>query len=632
MNRVDELLLSWQDGSITEAELAELKQLLASPEHRARAAQEFFLTGVVMEAVRTQSAARQRATDAEEQPAQPAATLPLAGSRLFLVRRPLLWLSGLAAAALIALLSTFWFQPRPPAEPDAPLVFAHFEQVQGETFVLNKQQRTPAQAGQVLVAGQGIATEGAESEAVVQMEDSVRLKLGGDTMVFTSTEADAPDGPKVLLEQGELLVEVTRSLGRKKMTVQTPVGTAVAESENTALHVSEAAGVAVVRGEVHFVHAASGRSIRLRGGQYVVAAPEGELYAAQLFSGEGNVWTRFHYSSFTDVPGVTFSPDGRQLAAVTRSAEDGLRLGPVGGEPLPLDLAGDSCLAFSPDGRLVATADQNNVILYDAADGRQVQVLLHPQRNPRVVRLAFAPDGKTIAVGRGGWRDPGIVELWDLATGAQRVAWRSHAQGINALAFSPDGKLLASASTDMTVALWNMETMQQESKILNVSGLVPLALAFSPDGKTLSVGTGPRDFRLRRPGEIQLWEVETRMLRASLRGHGRAVTSLAYSADGRTLVSGSADTTVRFWDLPAGREYGMLKGHQAAVGFEGVAVALSADGRWLATASMDRTVKLWKLAGTKGPVAPTAARILPDPRQPSHLARWLNQRHRAPDA
>jgi WD40 repeat protein len=450
-------------------------------------------------------------------------------------------------------------------------------------------------------------------------------------MVFTSTEADAPDGPKVLLEQGELLVEVTRSLGRKKMTVQTPLGTAVAESENTSLHVSEAAGVAVVRGEVHFVHAASGKSIRLRGGQYVVATPEGQLYAAQLFSGEGNVWTRFHYASFTDVPGVAFSPDGAQLAAVTRSAEDGLRLGPVGG-PLPLDLAGDSCLAFSPDGRLVATADHNNVILYDAADGRQVQVLPHPQRNPRVVRLVFAPDGKSLAIGRGGWRDPGLVEVWDLATGTQRAAWRSHAQGINALAFSPDGKLLASASTDMTVALWNMETMQEESKILNVSGLVPLALAFSPDGKTLSVGTGPRDFRVRRPGEIQLWEVETRMLRGSLRGHGRAVTSLAYSADGRTLVSGSADTTVRFWDLPAGREYGMLKGHQAAVGFEGLAVALSADGRWLATASMDRTVKLWKLAGTKGPVAPTAARILPDHGEPPLLARWRTHRHRSPDA
>jgi WD40 repeat protein len=77
------------------------------------------------------------------------------------------------------------------------------------------------------------------------------------------------------------------------------------------------------------------------------------------------------------------------------------------------------------------------------------------------------------------------------------------------------------------------------------------------------------------------------------------VTSVAFAADGQTLVSGSADATVRFWDLAANREYGMLKGHKAAIGFEGLAVALSPDGAWLATISFDHTIKLWKVAWLK---------------------------------
>jgi WD40 repeat protein len=86
----------------------------------------------------------------------------------------------------------------------------------------------------------------------------------------------------------------------------------------------------------------------------------------------------------------------------------------------------------------------------------------------------------------------------------------------------------------------------------------------------------------------------TEKVRGHLHGHTRAVTGLAFSADGQTLITGSADTTVRFWDLISNREYGMLKGHRAAPGFEALAVALAPDGSYLATASLDRTVKVWK--------------------------------------
>jgi WD40 repeat protein len=119
-------------------------------------------------------------------------------------------------------------------------------------------------------------------------------------------------------------------------------------------------------------------------------------------------------------------------------------------------------------------------------------------------------------------------------------------------------------------------------------------LAFAPDGQTLAIATGPEDFRLLQPGLVHLWEVATERVRAILHGHTRAVTAAVFSANGQTLITGSADTTVRFWDLNSGREYGMLKGHKAAPGFEALAVALAPDGSYLATASLDRTVKVWK--------------------------------------
>src|SRR5262249_42278450 len=147
--------------------------------------------------------------------------------------------------------------------------------------------------------------------------------------------------------------------------------------------------------------------------------------------------------------------------------------------------------------------------------------------------------------------------------------------------------------------LGDTATGQQRTRILMIPSFVAWAVAFSPSGKTLAIATGPDDFRLRQPGDIKVWDVATETVRATLRGHSRAATSIVFAPDGQSLISGSADTTVRFWDASSGREYGMLKGHQAAAGFEALAVALSPDGKWLATASFDRTIKLWKTTLTR---------------------------------
>ena len=463
MNRLDELLLLWQDQTVTPEELAELKTLLANPEGRASVAADFFLTGVILESLRVQTAAGDLLGDeSEPAPAAPIAATPAGAARPGLLGlRPIAWWAVIAASLLVATAIVFRL-PKPEPATVLPPAFAQVEGMQGEIFVVSDQQLRPAQMGEVLVPGQGIATEGPDSGAVVQMNDAVRLKLGGDTRVLTTVEADQPadGGPRLVLEKGDLLVEVTRSLKRKKMTVQTDIGSATAETEDAALHLSSAAGVVVVRGEVTFRHKETGKSIRLHEGEYLAMTPERELYASQLFSGSAHLWTTFPRTGLnTNSLGyaLAFSPDGTQLAAVNHPGDGGVRVGAVRGQDPPRELRGFLCVKYSPDGKWLATADQGNVLLYDLANGGPARVFATRERKTKSLCLTFSPDGQLLAVGRAAARGYAEVEIWDAATGTLRLCRREHLADVTCVAFSPDGSLLASGSLDRTVILWDME-------------------------------------------------------------------------------------------------------------------------------------------------------------------------------
>ena len=512
MNRLEELLLLWQDQSITADELAELKRLLAIPEGRARVAADFFLTGVVLESLRVQHAAGQLPRETgrpicrrRTSPGRPAsgAGRPSAAHGL----------GSAAAAVLLAVGAVFWFRLAP-APPVSPPVFAQFEQVQGDTFVVSQQQRRPAQAGQVLIPGQGIATQGADSEAVVQMEDSVRLKLGGDTTVFTTTEADKPrQRPAAQDGAGTgrpASWKATRSLNRKRMTVETPLGVAVAETEDTALHVSDSAGVVVVRGEVTFIHKATDKSISVKGGQYVVATAEGDVYAAQLFSGKGQVWATFPPSGLdTNCAGFRGGVCAGQPAAGCRGPQrrdGGSDSAGWMARSCRWSFRGERCVCFSPDGQLLATTEPGDVLLYECSHRTAAA-------RPEACRCPLASDLPGL---RSRWQrrwrwaesagadQGGAVELWDLPTGMLRHTCRGHAGAVTCLAFAPDGKTLATGSLDSTVVLWDPATGKERTRTLMVSAPVVWSLAFAPDGKTLAIATGTDDFRSAPAGRSEV--------------------------------------------------------------------------------------------------------------------------------
>jgi len=256
---------------------------------------------------------------------------------------------------------------------------------------------------------------------------------------------------------------------------------------------------------------------------------------------------------------IGLSRDGRRL--ISGSSSSALSLWNVSQPEVQREYSGPrngrfvpDRVALSADGKLIAAGGRDDTIkIWETDSGRELFTLKGHRKSIR--DLAFSPDRKLLA---SAGQDTAI-KLWSMATGQEVKTLAAHSGGVTAIAFSPDGKKLASGSQDRMILIWDLDAGESEVAYLGHQEWVN-AVSFSPDGKKLASGS--------EDGEVRIWEVPTRGPQGepvainrplqTLKGHTAAVNSIAFNADGKLLVSGSSDASMKLWDAAAGRELASL--------------------------------------------------------------------------
>jgi len=230
---------------------------------------------------------------------------------------------------------------------------------------------------------------------------------------------------------------------------------------------------------------------------------------------------------------------------------------------------------WSPDGRRIVTCASNVITILDANTLDTIMTLTG--HSGSVYSVSYSPDGRSIASGS----SDNTIKIWESSTGVLQRTLTGHSNDVESVSYSPDGRYIASGSYDGTIKIWDANTGVLQRTLTGHSFWV-LSVSYSPDGRYIASGG--------YDGTIKIWEASTGVLQRTLTGHSYYVYSVSYSPDGRYIASGSYDGTIKIWEASTGVLQRTLTGHSYWV----YSVSYSPDGRSIASGSRDGTIKIWE--------------------------------------
>ncbi len=236
-------------------------------------------------------------------------------------------------------------------------------------------------------------------------------------------------------------------------------------------------------------------------------------------------------------------------------------------------------VAFSGDGKLLAIGDfAGRTSLLDPATGKIVATL--PRHAKTVNSVVFTPDDKMLAIGS----FDGTISLWDIAAGKEQLAFSLPDEMVVKIAISSDAHRLAAVTWQGKAYLWDLPKREKLHSLQASQGpAIAEAVAFAPDGKSIVTGSWDKT--------VRLWNTATGEPIRDLIGHTSAVQNAAFSPDGKTLATSDARGKVLLWSPDTGERLGVLEAHTDRC----FGLAFSSDGKRLATAGWDRIAKIWNL-------------------------------------
>ena len=332
----------------------------------------------------------------------------------------------------------------------------------------------------------------------------------------------------------------------------------------------------------------------------VAFSPDGKFFASGSFDQTLKFWDTTTWKEVaeindppvdedftTDLSTVAFSPDAKLLA--TSSGGRTVKLRDASTRKELAALKGNTqvvtSLVFSPDSKTLASVSTAETILWDTDTRQELVRLKDATAQAGPMRAVFSPNGKTIAV-----NGDRAASIWDISSRHEVTTLERQTDGIDSVAFSPDGKTIASGSSNLMLKLWDAGSGRELAILRGKSdnSALPynpvLALAFSLDGKTLAAGSGD--------GIVRLWDTTAHREVARLTSHTQQIRSVVFSPDGRKLASAGFDNSVKIWDSRTWKELTTFR-DQAVSGI--YSVAFSPDGETLASANDNGIIKLWNL-------------------------------------